>query len=468
MISSNAQRAIKETSHLKSKIAQLPMFKIIPHLRLSRFFSFTLLSIISFCSPSQCAPTSEIQDESLFSLPYIEYVKTEQAPGKAGTTIYKKDKAFPGYNLYTSDMIPDGFVHLIDMDGALIHKWAKNPQSEPFLWTQVTPFPNGSIFLTNGRGGDPDWHRSSLITDGQGGGLDWQLVDATSRPISTYDIPGQEAHHAAYYFKEGGFLGLVRNKIALPYKDLAVTFWDNSLIQVSPNGKPIKTILLSKLFANDPRYKKKLEMAYQKYKKDLEKRQKKKARERLPDFFHANNIERLEWDIPGIAKKGSWLVSVRNFNSIIIIDPDKEAIIWKWGEGIIDMVHDASFLKPNNILLFDNGHKKSSRVIELDMKSREIVWQYGRKPGQDLYSRLRGAAQRLPNGNVLITESDKGHVIEVTDSGEIVWEWYSDFFKEGPHTGKRRAIRSMKRFPYNYFQNVQFNYGKNQLPIKDQ
>ncbi len=36
-----------------------------------------------------------------------------------------------------------------------------------------------------------------------------------------------------------------------------------------------------------------------------------------------------------------------------------------------------------------------------------------------------GANQPLPNGNVLITESDFGRVFEVTRDGEIVWEFNS-------------------------------------------
>ena len=39
------------------------------------------------------------------------------------------------------------------------------------------------------------------------------------------------------------------------------------------------------------------------------------------------------------------------------------------------------------------------------------------------YSRYKSAAQRLPNGNTLITESLCGHLLEVTTDGEIVWEY---------------------------------------------
>ena len=34
-----------------------------------------------------------------------------------------------------------------------------------------------------------------------------------------------------------------------------------------------------------------------------------------------------------------------------------------------------------------------------------------------------GTNQKLPNGNVLITESDYGRAFEVTTDGKIVWEY---------------------------------------------
>jgi hypothetical protein len=36
---------------------------------------------------------------------------------------------------------------------------------------------------------------------------------------------------------------------------------------------------------------------------------------------------------------------------------------------------------------------------------------------------VRGAQQRLPNGNTLITESEAGRLLEVTADGEVVWEY---------------------------------------------
>ena len=35
----------------------------------------------------------------------------------------------------------------------------------------------------------------------------------------------------------------------------------------------------------------------------------------------------------------------------------------------------------------------------------------------------KGSNQRLPNGNTVVTESEKGRIVEVTREGRVVWEY---------------------------------------------
>ncbi|MBN1161963.1 MAG: aryl-sulfate sulfotransferase, partial [Dehalococcoidales bacterium] len=103
-----------------------------------------------------------------------------------------------------------------------------------------------------------------------------------------------------------------------------------------------------------------------------------------------------------------------------------------------------------NILMFDNGgaagygaanpgapegvnnaRRDTSRVLELDPMTLEVKWQYPAPgPGAGvvrLYSSFVSSAQRLPNGNTLITEGNGGRIIEVTKEQEIVWEYISPY-----------------------------------------
>lgn len=144
------------------------------------------------------------------------------------------------------------------------------------------------------------------------------------------------------------------------------------------------------------------------------------------DILHTNTIEIIGKDIDGLCEKGDLLISLCFLDLIGILDIEREKIIWKWGPGHLDRQHHPTLLENENILIFDNGtNRKYSRIIELDPLTKKIVWEYTSKPLRQFFSPTRGGNQRLPNGNSLITESDRGRVFEITKNGEIVWEFYN-------------------------------------------
>jgi hypothetical protein len=49
------------------------------------------------------------------------------------------------------------------------------------------------------------------------------------------------------------------------------------------------------------------------------------------------------------------------------------------------------------------------------------------------YSPFISSAQRLPNGNTLITEGSDGRIIEVTAGHEIVWEYIGPYWGRHEH-----------------------------------
>jgi hypothetical protein len=167
----------------------------------------------------------------------------------------------------------------------------------------------------------------------------------------------------------------------------------------------------------------------------------------LCDIFHANAIEWVDRSIPGVCRPGDLLVSLRQLNLIAFVDIEQNVVRWQWGQDALWHQHDPSLLSNGNLLLFDNRtRRESSRVIEIDPRTRKIVWSYHPKKRGEFFSKLRGASQRLPNGNTLITVSDRGRVLEVSPSGEIVWEFWNEIDARG-HL--RRAIYRMMRIAPN-------------------
>ena len=145
------------------------------------------------------------------------------------------------------------------------------------------------------------------------------------------------------------------------------------------------------------------------------------------DILHTNSIEIINRDIHGFCKKGDWLISIHRIDFVGILDVEKDEFTWNWGPGDLDGQHNPTVLDNGNMLIFDNGfkHRDFSRVVELNPLNKKIEWHYKSDPPRKFFSDTRGSCQRLPNGNTLIAESNKGHVFEITKDGNLVWEFYT-------------------------------------------
>ncbi|MBM4243236.1 MAG: hypothetical protein FJ148_05390 [Deltaproteobacteria bacterium] len=167
-------------------------------------------------------------------------------------------------------------------------------------------------------------------------------------------------------------------------------------------------------------------------------------------MFHPNTVEVVDW--PHAPRGGRRvLTAIRQLDRVAVIDLDERRLVWEWGAGRIVGPHDPRLLPNGNVLLFDNGARPTSshgtptrlfpRVVELDPRDGGIAWEYRGSPPESFFSPSRGGAQPLANGNVLITETTKGRVFEVTRAGRVVWGfWNPDFDQLG-----RRAIYRMHR-----------------------
>ncbi len=122
-------------------------------------------------------------------------------------------------------------------------------------------------------------------------------------------------------------------------------------------------------------------------------------------WLHTNSVSRLE--------NGNTLISPRNFNFLVEVDPSGE-VLRHIGEGVFHKQHDPLVLSGGNILVANHG--RTHAAVELNPDSGEVVWAYvdydsSNKPVRD--------ANRLPNGNTLITGTMR--IFEVTPEGEVVW-----------------------------------------------
>lgn len=141
-------------------------------------------------------------------------------------------------------------------------------------------------------------------------------------------------------------------------------------------------------------------------------------------------------------------ISVRHLSRITKIDYSSGEIIWNMGHdmpsGEVSIGHELGFsfqhslqiLANGNLLTFDNGNlspefrgteHQISRAIEINIDnsddnfSAELIWEY--ELPADLFGFASGNAQKLDNGNVLITTvGGGGRSLEVNYEGEIIWQ----------------------------------------------
>lgn len=160
------------------------------------------------------------------------------------------------------------------------------------------------------------------------------------------------------------------------------------------------------------------------------------------EFAHANSCCPLP--------DGRVLISVRHLDSLLMIDRAGK-VVWEKRDPLWGHQHHAEVLPNGNITLFANGMTNMtqplcSRVLELDARTSDVVWQYKARQSWTFFSPIISGAQRLPNGNTLICEGLHGRAFEVTNGGDIVWQYVCPFFiqafpNDGPSNCLFRAYR---------------------------
>jgi hypothetical protein len=115
---------------------------------------------------------------------------------------------------------------------------------------------------------------------------------------------------------------------------------------------------------------------------------------------------------------GNTLISLRNFNFVVEVDP-QGLVVGTIGEGVFETPHDPEVLSNGNILVANQGRPPAGRhqAVEVDPETGKIVWQ---SAGFERWALPVRDANRLPNGNTLITGSTK--IGEVTPDGDTVWQ----------------------------------------------
>jgi hypothetical protein len=382
------------------------------------------------------------------------YVRVGRAAG--GVTHYDPEHAYNGYTLYSTQS-PPGAI-LIDMHGRVVHRW-EVPYSEVFAYSHG-----------NGSARDPEitWRRAYLYPDGdllvvfEGFGLRlWgrgiAKLDLNSKIIWTYLA---HAHHDVDVGSDGRIYTLIHQLQTKPMPELPeITPPSNEdfVVVLSPGGKVLKKVSIYRAFANS-RYRGVIGLL-------------RDDTCSSGDTIHTNSVEPMPRsfasEFPN-AGPNTVLVSFRLLDSIALLDLDAEKIIWLQ-HGPFARQHDAEFLPDGNMMVFDDvgdiGHGGHSRVLEFTPDPFRIVWEFPGDSPEQLSSQVFGAAQKLPNGDVLITEADNARLIEVTPDKKVVWE-YRNPVRVGPHKDLAPVLFWARRYAPQDLHFLVVHYDRGAEPAK--
>lgn len=347
------------------------------------------------------------------------------APSRSGVTLYDRSMAWEGLNFYVSGDSPGAI--LMDMDGNVIHRWhfeftrawpdypmddrAENAAS---YWFRAHLFENGDVLaIFTGLG---------LIKVDKDSNLLWKYLGAS--------------HHDLHVNEDGSIYVLTRTEGPEQRHAEDADIYADEITLLTADGKFVRRVSLFDAFWNS-HYVGMLRVPVA------------RVGTRTIDIFHANRLEPLDGRLAGSLpafRKGNVLVSLRNLNALAVVDMSNERVVWT-RSGLWLQQHCSSMLDNGHILLFDNqGHYGSSRIVEYDPVTEEVVWLYAGDEENDFYSEKSGAVQRLPNGNTLIAETNFGRAFEVTSDGRIVWE-YTNPARAGDSNELIASLFEMTRLP---------------------
>lgn len=401
-----------------------------------------------------------------------------------GTTIYYPEKAYSGYTLFSVDNFG---AFLIDMRGNVVRQW-KNVGTVDH---PVKMMPGGHIMGATGNPG-------RIIGDEESNAL--AIADWNDNIVWTYPRAGM--HHdfertgnpVGYYAPDlepvvqGGKTLILSNKIVTKRKISYRPLLDDILYIIDEEGNITWEWLASDHID---------EMGFSVEARNTLFRYPNYVMSRTPgkvggDWIHINTASWLgpnRWYEQGDERfhPENIIYDGRQTNTTGIIDHKTGKIVWHLGpdfestEELRDIgctvgLHHAHMIPKGlpgegNILIFDNGgfagygapnptapfgmnnaRRDYSRVIELDPVGMKIVWEYdankaGNRDLAKFYSDYVSSAQRLPNGNTLITEGAFGRLFEVTPEYETVWEYISPYYQEKENFN---MVYRAYRVPYGY------------------
>ena len=353
-------------------------------------------------------------------MPQVEQIKLKRSP--TGLRALDSERACPGFTLF-APQTGEGKVYLIDLEGRPVHTWEMPypPGNYGYLTERATLFYNGRVTEDSGR---------FISRQPWKGGV---ALEADWNGRVLWEVRQPDHHHDGIRLRNGNVLLLCLSRLS---RDIIMRV-KGGMPGTEHNGEMYGDYLLEMTIGGQ------IVWEWRSWEHlDPETDRITAIQERREEWTHGNGLAELP--------NGNVVVSFRTISTLIVIERVTGKIIWKLGAPPLSGQHAPIPLPNGNLLIFDNGpHRLDhplpfSRVIEVEMADKKIVWKYQEKTASDFFSSRISNAQRLPNGNTLICEGDTGRLFEVTSDGEVVWEYVNPHFGGTPNAQNNRVFRAYR------------------------
>jgi hypothetical protein len=250
---------------------------------------------------------------------------------------------------------------------------------------------------------------------------DGSLVVHDSSPLVRVDACGKMLwavdgifNHSAELDAEGHIWAPYR--LARPSQPgVAATFWDDSLAEVSQDGKLLGVETVAAILDRNG-------MGHLW-----------RGRPYSDDPLHLNDIQPVLADGPHW-KRGDLFLSLRNLSMVALYRPSTGRILWSQSRPW-RFQHDVTILDDHRISVFDNnvrmGYPKegvngTNRLIVLDFATgaTSSPWQAGFIRNH-LATRAQGRGTPLPNGDAMVEETEQGRLVRIAPDGSPRWRYIS-------------------------------------------
>jgi hypothetical protein len=409
----------------------------------------------------------------------------------SGTTIYRPDRTWNGYTVLSPLGTQAAIV--IDMNGHIVKQW------DGYINSAGGParvFPGGVV--VGAAGANPPRQESlELVERDFNGNVLWrfdhneqiQMRDGQTKETKT--IWALRQHHdwqredfpAGYYspgvsprVDGGNTLILTHTNHVQPKVAATAMLEDDRIIEVSWEGKIVWEWVASDHvdefhFDKDARG-------------VIASASGSNAARGSFDWMHINSATYVgpnHWFDEGDKRfaPNNVIISSRESSFVAVIARDG-SVVWQMGpdfsaspelRAIRQIIgqHHAHFIPKGlpgagDLLVFDNGGpsgygkpspialngqgiyaRPTSRVLEIDPVSLKLIWSY---TSPTFFATNISGAQRLPNGNTLVTEGPGGRLFEVTQDGAIVWEYVFPIFTTAARP--TNSVYRGYRLPYDW------------------